>query len=34
VRDLVFVGMIQRLAEQSPPIQKITQTMMADAYLD
>jgi CubicO group peptidase (beta-lactamase class C family) len=34
VRDLVFVGMIQRLAEQTPPIQKITQTMMADAYLD
>jgi hypothetical protein len=26
--------MIQRLAEQSPPIQQITQTMMADAYLD
>jgi CubicO group peptidase (beta-lactamase class C family) len=34
VHDLVFVGMIQRLAEQTPPIQKITQTMMADAYLD
>ena len=32
--DLLFVGMIQRLAEQSPPIQKITQTLMADAYLD
>jgi CubicO group peptidase (beta-lactamase class C family) len=34
VHDLLFVGMIQRLAEQSPPIQQITQTMMADAYLD
>jgi CubicO group peptidase (beta-lactamase class C family) len=34
VHDLLFVGMIQRLAEQSPPIQKITQTMMADAYLN
>jgi CubicO group peptidase (beta-lactamase class C family) len=34
VHDLLFVGMIQRLAEQSPPIQAVTQTMMADAYLD
>ncbi len=34
VHDLLFVGMIQRLAEQSPAIQKITQTMMAEAYLD
>ena len=34
VHDLLFVGLIQRLAEQTPPIQKITQTMMADAYLD
>jgi CubicO group peptidase (beta-lactamase class C family) len=34
VHDLAYVGMIQRLAEQSPPIQKTTQTMMADAYLD
>src|SRR5579871_657310 len=31
--DLLFVGLIQRLAENSPPLQKITQTMMADAYV-
>ncbi|HWE98185.1 MAG TPA: serine hydrolase domain-containing protein [Caulobacteraceae bacterium] len=34
VHDLLYVGLIQRLAEQSPHLQKITQTMMADAYLD
>jgi CubicO group peptidase (beta-lactamase class C family) len=34
VHDLLYVGMIQRLAEQSPALQKTTQTMMADAYLD
>src|SRR5271168_2105276 len=34
VQDLLYVGLIQRLAEASPPLQKITQTMMADAYLD
>jgi CubicO group peptidase (beta-lactamase class C family) len=34
VHDLLYVGLIQRLAEQSPPIQKHTQTLMADAYLD
>jgi CubicO group peptidase (beta-lactamase class C family) len=31
--DLLFVGLIQRLGESSPPLQKITQTMMADAYV-
>jgi CubicO group peptidase (beta-lactamase class C family) len=34
VHDLLYVGLIQRFAENSPPLQKITQTMMADAYLD
>jgi CubicO group peptidase (beta-lactamase class C family) len=34
VHDLLYVGLIQRLAESSPALQKITQTMMADAYLD
>ncbi|HLI64719.1 MAG TPA: serine hydrolase domain-containing protein [Caulobacteraceae bacterium] len=34
VHELVFVGMIQRLAEQSPPFQAATQTLMADAFLD
>jgi CubicO group peptidase (beta-lactamase class C family) len=32
VHDLLFVGMIQRLGEHSPPLQRITQTMMAEAY--
>jgi CubicO group peptidase (beta-lactamase class C family) len=34
VHDLLYVGLIQRFGENSPPLQKITQTMMADAYLD
>jgi CubicO group peptidase (beta-lactamase class C family) len=34
VHDLLYVGLIQRLAENSPALQKVTQTMMADAYLD
>jgi CubicO group peptidase (beta-lactamase class C family) len=34
VQDLLYVGLIQRFAEASPPLQKITQTMLADAYLD
>jgi CubicO group peptidase (beta-lactamase class C family) len=33
VHDLLYVGLIQRLGENSPPLQKITQTMMADAYV-
>jgi len=31
--DLLFVGMIQLFSEKAPPLQKITQTMMADAYV-
>ncbi len=34
VNDLLFVGLIQRMAENSPPLQAITQTLMADAILD
>ena len=34
VHDLLYVGLIQRFAENSPALQKTTQTMMADAYLD
>jgi len=34
VHDLLYVGLIQRFAENSPNLQKITQTMMADCYLD
>jgi CubicO group peptidase (beta-lactamase class C family) len=34
VNDLLFVGLIQRLAENSPPLQAITQTLMAEAILD
>ncbi|HEX3405759.1 MAG TPA: serine hydrolase domain-containing protein, partial [Caulobacteraceae bacterium] len=34
VHDLLYVGLIQRFSESSEPLQKITQTMMADAYLD
>jgi CubicO group peptidase (beta-lactamase class C family) len=34
VRELLFVGLIQRFAEDGEPLQKITQTMMADCYLD
>jgi CubicO group peptidase (beta-lactamase class C family) len=30
--DLLFIGLIQRLAENSPPLQRTTQTMMAEAY--
>jgi len=33
VNDLLFVGMIQLFSEKAPPLQKITQTMMADAYV-
>jgi CubicO group peptidase (beta-lactamase class C family) len=31
--DLLFVGMIQLFSEAAPPLQKITQTMMASAYV-
>jgi len=31
--DLLFVGMIQLFSEKAPPLQKITQTMLADAYV-
>ena len=31
--DLLYVGLIQRMAENSPPLQAITQTLMADAIL-
>jgi CubicO group peptidase (beta-lactamase class C family) len=31
VHDLLFVGLIQCFRENAPPLQKITQTMMADA---
>jgi CubicO group peptidase (beta-lactamase class C family) len=31
--DLLFVGLIQLFSETAPPLQKITQTMMADAYI-
>jgi CubicO group peptidase (beta-lactamase class C family) len=34
VHDLAYVGLIQRFAEGSENLQKITQTMMADCYLD
>ena len=34
VNDLLYVGLIQRMAENSPPLQAITQTLMADAMLD
>jgi CubicO group peptidase (beta-lactamase class C family) len=30
--DLLYVGLVQRLGENSPALQKTTQTMMADAY--
>jgi CubicO group peptidase (beta-lactamase class C family) len=30
--DLLFVGLIQLFSETAPPLQKITQTMMASAY--
>jgi CubicO group peptidase (beta-lactamase class C family) len=33
VHDLLYVAMIQRLAEVSPAFQKDTQTLMADAIL-
>ncbi|HUZ11454.1 MAG TPA: serine hydrolase domain-containing protein [Caulobacteraceae bacterium] len=32
VHDLLYVGLIQRLGENAPALQRITQTMMADAY--
>jgi CubicO group peptidase (beta-lactamase class C family) len=34
VNDLLYVGLIQRMADNSPPFQAITQTLMADAILD
>ena len=34
VHDLLYVGLIQLLSESAPPLQKTTQTMMADAILD
>ncbi len=34
VNDLLFVGLIQRMAENSPPLQAMTQTLMAEAILD
>jgi CubicO group peptidase (beta-lactamase class C family) len=33
VHDLLFVGLIQCFRENAPPLQKITQTMMADAIV-
>jgi CubicO group peptidase (beta-lactamase class C family) len=30
--DLMFVGMIQLFSERAPPLQKIAQTLMADAF--
>ncbi|MFJ1761282.1 serine hydrolase domain-containing protein [Amycolatopsis sp. NPDC088138] len=32
--DLLYVGMIQLLSYQAPPLQKITQALLADALLD
>jgi CubicO group peptidase (beta-lactamase class C family) len=29
--DLLFVGMIQRMDERSPPVQRITQALIAEA---
>ena len=34
VQDLLYVGLIQLLSETAPPLQKTTQTMMADAIAD
>ena len=34
VNDLLYVGLIQRMADNSPPLQAITQTLMAEAILD
>ncbi len=34
VNDLLYVGLIQRMAEASPHLQAITQTLMAGAILD
>jgi CubicO group peptidase (beta-lactamase class C family) len=33
VNDLLYVGLIQLLSETAPPLQKTTQTMMADAIV-
>ncbi|HXQ16070.1 MAG TPA: serine hydrolase domain-containing protein [Caulobacteraceae bacterium] len=33
VNDLLYVGLIQLLSETAPPLQKTTQTMMADAII-
>jgi CubicO group peptidase (beta-lactamase class C family) len=33
VHDLLYVGLIQLLSETAPPLQKTTQTMMADAIV-
>jgi CubicO group peptidase (beta-lactamase class C family) len=34
VHDLLYVGLVQLLSETAPALQKTTQTMMAQAYLD
>ena len=33
VNDLLYVGLVQLLSETAPPLQKTTQTMMADAIV-
>ena len=33
VHDLLYVGLVQLLSETAPPLQKTTQTMMADALI-
>jgi CubicO group peptidase (beta-lactamase class C family) len=33
VNDLLYVGLVQLLSETAPPLQKTTQTMMADAII-
>ena len=33
VNDLLYVGLVQLLSETAPPLQKTTQTMMADALI-
>ncbi|MET8992849.1 hypothetical protein ABZW49_46025 [Nonomuraea wenchangensis] len=32
--DLLYIGMIQLLSSSAPPLQKITQALLADAILD
>jgi len=34
VHDLLYVGLVQLLSETAPPLQKTTQTMMADAIAE